>query len=396
MATFLLVHGTFAKSAHWPALQDGLAAAAQEAGKSASFRQLVWSGKNRAAARQAAASAIVKSVQDIQSNLNNEDIFLIGHSHGGSAIAYFLKEYTEVAKTLSGCAFLSTPFIAIRPRNKELFWSVFFLPFIAAVFFWNKIIDVGFVWAIGNMLAICFCILTSKVYGAHKFLEHTIRQQTADIPPGNYFFIRCTGDEAAGFLSAAQFINWLNMNASKILVLVTSSRILLSAILVPFLLFISLLLLMPNALGVGIVDYIKGLIQFLAGEFTKSPGAIIAAVLFGFVLIASLLFMLCVVLGFFIFLVQAFTSMVFGWTSLATGFLVELAIEPLPFGTYSLAHVDWNAETTGSEGLTHSWTYAHPAAIRHLQNWVKASLAAHRLSSSENLQPKELQPANAS
>ena len=103
MATFLLVHGTFAKSAHWPALQDGLAEVAHEAGEKASFKQLSWSGKNRAAARQVAASAILKSVQDIQSNSNNEKIFLIGHSHGGSAIAYFLKQYTEVAKTLSGC-----------------------------------------------------------------------------------------------------------------------------------------------------------------------------------------------------------------------------------------------------------------------------------------------------
>ena len=87
MATFLLVHGTFAKSANWPALQDSVAEAACEAGESAFFQQVPWSGKNRAAAREAAASAILKSVQDIQSSSNNEKIFLIGHSHGGSAIA---------------------------------------------------------------------------------------------------------------------------------------------------------------------------------------------------------------------------------------------------------------------------------------------------------------------
>ena len=33
MATFLLVHGTFAKSAHWPALQKGLAEAARATGE---------------------------------------------------------------------------------------------------------------------------------------------------------------------------------------------------------------------------------------------------------------------------------------------------------------------------------------------------------------------------
>jgi triacylglycerol esterase/lipase EstA (alpha/beta hydrolase family) len=126
VATFLLVHGTFAKSAHWPALQKGLAEAARATGETAYFKQLSWSGQNRAAARQGAASAILKSVQDIQSNSNNERIFLIGHSHGGSAIAYFLKQYTEVEKTLNGCAFLSTPFIAMRPRNKAIAHAVFF------------------------------------------------------------------------------------------------------------------------------------------------------------------------------------------------------------------------------------------------------------------------------
>jgi len=90
MATFLLVHGTFAKSTDWPAVREGLAEAVHEAGETASFKPLAWSGKNRAAAREAAASAILKSVQDIQSSSNNEKIFLIGHSHGGSAVAYFL------------------------------------------------------------------------------------------------------------------------------------------------------------------------------------------------------------------------------------------------------------------------------------------------------------------
>jgi Alpha/beta hydrolase of unknown function (DUF915) len=378
MAAFLLVHGTFAKSAHWPALQDGLAEVAHEAGDIASFKQLAWSGKNRAAARQSAASAILKSVQDIQSNSNSEKIFLIGHSHGGSAIAYFLKEYTEVATTLSGCAFLSTPFIAMRPRNKEIAWSVFFLPLMAAWFFWSEFTSNLFVYAISFILLICFYILISKVYGTHRFLERTIRQQTADIPPGNYFFIRCSGDEAAAGLSTVQFINWLNMKASKILMLVISSRILLFVIMFPFLLFAPLLWWM----------YSNGALQHLPEEFIKgSPGVKAAVLVFVLALVASCLFVLCILLGFFIFLVQALTSRAFGWTSLATGFLVELAIEPLPFGTYSLVHVDWNAEATSSEKFAHSLTYAHPAAIRHLQNWVKASLAARRPSSTENLQP---------
>jgi hypothetical protein len=75
-----------------------------------------------------------------------------------------------------------------------------------------------------------------------------------------------------------------------------------------------------------------------------------------------------------IFSAQAFTSHAFGWTRLLTGFFVELAIEPLPFGVHSLVHIDWSAESGELSGISHSWTYAHPAAIRHLRAWVRATL----------------------
>ena len=141
MATFILVHGTFAKAAHWPALQDGLALAARAAGEHSQFNELTWSGKNRASARQAAASEISSVVQNIQSTSRNERIFIIGHSHGGSAIAYFLKEYPCLAKTLTGCVFLSTPFIAIRPRTQafRIVSAVSYFASVAFGVFWNYI-----------------------------------------------------------------------------------------------------------------------------------------------------------------------------------------------------------------------------------------------------------------
>src|SRR5262249_30414503 len=133
MAIFILVHGTYAKSAHWPNLQDALAEATRAAGDEPVFEQLTWTGKNRARDRQAAASAIHTLVQGVRRGSANERIFIIGHSHGGSAIAYFLKAYPEAAKTLGGCAFLSTPFVAIRPRREAFrFISLLiFFPYIA-------------------------------------------------------------------------------------------------------------------------------------------------------------------------------------------------------------------------------------------------------------------------
>jgi hypothetical protein len=103
------------------------------------------------------------------------------------------------------------------------------------------------------------------------------------------------------------------------------------------------------------------------------------------------LVLLCLSAVLLIFVTQAVTSWFFGWTRLSTGFLIELAIEPLPFGEHSLVHIDWTAGSIGLDGIVHSWTYAHPTAIRHLQDWVKASLAEHRPSSAKNPEPQTLQ-----
>jgi hypothetical protein len=66
MAAFILVHGTWAKFAQWPVLQDGLAETARAAGDEPVFEQLTWTGRNRARDRQAAASEIHTLVVRIQ------------------------------------------------------------------------------------------------------------------------------------------------------------------------------------------------------------------------------------------------------------------------------------------------------------------------------------------
>ena len=74
-----------------------------------------------------------------------------------------------------------------------------------------------------------------------------------------------------------------------------------------------------------------------------------------------------------ILVAQAVMVRAFGWTSLAAGFLVELAIEPLPFGAHSLIHIDWGSDTR-SALIVHSWTYEHPLAIARLRDWVRSEL----------------------
>ena len=62
----------------------------------------------------------------------------------------------------------------------------------------------------GVATALCFlAIFFFRSASSPQKVEQSIRQQTADIPAGNYLFLRCSGDEAAAALSAAQFIAWL-------------------------------------------------------------------------------------------------------------------------------------------------------------------------------------------
>jgi hypothetical protein len=212
-------------------------------------------------------------------------------------------------------------------------------------------------------------------------VEQSIRQQTADIPAGNYLFLRCSGDEAAAALSAAQFIAWLGMKASKILDLLCrpffpnptkgSKGYLIG--LVGFLMIMAIgyawYVVLSDIAKLGVFDY------FFSphGPFLGRHNFVTTAFVM-FSVVVGILALLSIFVALLIFVTQALTSWAFGWTRLSTGFLVELAIEPLPFGEHSLVHIDWASGVTGLDGIVHSWTYSHPGAVMHLQNWVRASL----------------------
>src|SRR5262245_7574025 len=411
MATFILVHGTFAKSAHWPVLQDSLADTARVAGDTPSFEQLTWTGRNRAGARQAAASEIFALVKRIQCTSANEKIFVIGHSHGGNAIAYFLKEHPEAASALAGCAFLSTPFIAIRARRKA-FWLMVLLLFFPCLFFMKIIpppyydispperLDLPY-WSSAHWFYLFITIIGVAIFSLALFfvkrasdphkVEQAIRQQTADIPPGHYLFLRCSGDEAAAGLAAFQAIAWLGMKGSRLLELVTrpfdltkfskrlsgadAVRAALLFGIVPGLITFGWLKIFgfgvfryfsPGGPFVSKLEKVQILSQkpknlnmtetviYLLGYMTEIAYDLVAVV----VLCTMFLCLFAVLL---IFVTQAVTSCAFGWTRLSTGFVVELAIEPLPFGEHALTHIDWAAGSIGLDGMVHSWTHAHPA-----------------------------------
>jgi pimeloyl-ACP methyl ester carboxylesterase len=390
MATFILIHGTWTKSARWPGLREGLALAASEGGERSRFEELRWSGANKTSARQGAASDILSLVQKIRSASIDEKIFIIGHSHGGSAIAYFLKQHATLAKALSGCAFLSTPFIAIRPKPEAV--TVFYgLGIVLAVcfstlypYYYVQLFGGDFIsdapllypsWLVILAAFAWFILRTGHEFEKPDHILNQIRKsQTADeLPTGNYLFLRCSGDEAAAGLSAVQLIAWANLEVSQFLALIT--RWILASKVLKGICWIWLVLIFGWWTSFSTAEMRDVMIDIYknAGQGNLALTIIFSALIWSFW--ATHILVIVGALGaLVIFLAQAITSRLFGWTGLSTGFFVELAIEPLPFGVNSMTHIDWSVNPLRLQGMTHSWTYADPGAIQSLRTWVKSAL----------------------
>jgi hypothetical protein len=258
---------------------------------------------------------------------------------------------------------------------------------VALLFFW--LFGIFITAAIGFVVRFFF----DKARAPQK-VEQSIRQQTADIPAGNYLFLRCSGDEAAAALSAAQFIAWLGVWFFTKLGLLTRPLFNAGRPKAQAISWTVLLVIVYPAFAKGSLVMLPGIIKSGFGHLLWPDWSYLATLdywhkpieflfmilimghtvynLVSFVVVC--LFLLCLLAVFLILLTQALTSWAFGWTRLFTGFLVELAIEPLPFGAHSLTHIDWAAGSTGLDGIVHSWTYAHPVAIMHLQTWVSGHI----------------------
>jgi pimeloyl-ACP methyl ester carboxylesterase len=390
MATFLFVHGTFAKGAQWPELRAALIEAVKP-DETAYFEEVTWSGRNRARARQVSADKIQTRVAQIRDAMPHEKVFIVGHSHGGSAVAYFLKRSSELTRAVSGYVFLSTPFVAIRPRRRlhGFFQTTTFLFCLFLIICWTGMFDPASVelfevsafsigmWTLLLTAAILTVITSDKRLSLENVIDTSVKQQTADLPDGTYLFLRCSGDEAAAALSTAQFIAWISTQAAHWIAGIFSFINRPTNTVAGF----SLKVLAGISIGIPAAVLVSGStfgtpyfqqVEALTG-FSDFLSKFVVVGIFAIPIVA----LGCLFAALLAFFLQAVTSWLFGWTDLKTGFLVELAIEPLPFGIHSLVHVDWNAGASGVGGITHSWTYAHPVAIKIVKAWVSARLAGH-------------------
>lgn len=405
MTIFILVHGTFATHANWPALSSVLTQAARDLGEEPRFAEVLWSGNNTFNARQMASSSVLARIEEVRAQFPGEKIFIIGHSHGGSAVAYFIKAHPELASTLAGFVFLSTPFIAVRPRPHaiKLITALFTVSalivstLVAHIFVHGQAMEVfnfqvsRWWWTIVALLpgVVSIVLITATVKAADN-VSCAFRNQTADLPSLNYLFIRFSGDEATSALSAVQFLAWAAAKISQIFRWMTrpldSPRFLIResfwlgfafAFVATQVAFADLIPLIQNiGLGQTVRLMVKGL---FAGTYAGFFFAISTLLFFVVPLLISILATIAIAT----LVAQSVSMWAFGLARFAEGLVIELAVEALPFGTHSLVNIDWNfGAVLGFEGIVHSWTYAHPLAIQHIHLWVLKSDENQRSSSS--------------
>jgi pimeloyl-ACP methyl ester carboxylesterase len=236
MTKILLVHGTFASGASWTMpgslfrTQIGCKLKVQEE----DVIPIEWSGRNWIADRLIAARKINSTVETLRVASKDEKIFIVGHSHGGSAVSYFLKHF-ECASAVRGAVFLSTPFIALKAKNnighrvKVYSYGMLFLFQAIALFAarnssnWFNVPDHAFYLVLSINLLLGVALL--HMYRSFEFFERLVKRtrlrvkavlKTHDscaLPVNNYLVVKYSGDEASFGLSFAQsisyFLNWL-------------------------------------------------------------------------------------------------------------------------------------------------------------------------------------------
>jgi len=228
--SILLVHGTFAVDAAWTIEGSPFRRAIETSfsayGHHVHFERVRWTGKNWFSARLAAAYNIREHVLAARSA--GHRIILVGHSHGGSAVSYFLKHYVEDASTVDTCVFLSTPFFTLKERpgllHRVRAWTYASLfagqlvilfglslasaqfGFETAAFYTALAVNALFAAALLHLYRAFdpFARAISRVRAAVEFI---IRERdSCDLPQKRFLFVKFSGDEASVGLSFAQSV----------------------------------------------------------------------------------------------------------------------------------------------------------------------------------------------
>lgn len=114
----ILVHGTFARDTDWDDPDAPFATALKtrlaEHGDTLDVEEYGWSGENAHDARRVAAEGLAEKLR-AEGRGDYDDLFLIGHSHGGTVVRLALNKLGEEERP-TGVFTLGAPFVRFKPK----------------------------------------------------------------------------------------------------------------------------------------------------------------------------------------------------------------------------------------------------------------------------------------
>lgn len=413
----IIVHGTFARAAHWTRRDSPFIRAIQQRVNFDYITALEWSGANTFRARLDGANLLECHISDLERSHPGCRLIVVCHSHGGSVVAYWLKQDVLNNARLSGIAFISTPFIGIRISH-HWYALAYHLTFALLALFglWlivilvpvlTKFLALTLTFATNNLIFVLLCFgvvilvgepLTRSVVAigsftlsrmpnlAERMSEYIRRVNTADLSIDHALFLRVTGDEAAAALSASQFANWLLTRIHLLLLSFMTATEKVQEKLTKLTKVPSWLRLMVIH-GVGMcfllvaieIGYLRT--EELARRLLPTPiywFAALCVTLFCASVVLNLLLVLLVLLS---ILPATLLFLPFGRALPLISLFLQASVEPIPWGTHRLTHLQWREEKKEfhiertNVQLSHSDGYMLDGAIESICQWMSSRLS---------------------
>ncbi len=206
------VHGTFARRAKWVMDNSVFSSRLVEKfGADCIVEPFHWSGRNSFKDRIRHADSLYQHLITQKARYPEKEQVLIGHSHGGSVIAYCLKKHPELIDDIKGTAFLATPIIVAKERKqwasivRVIKYSLYVLiNFLIMVLLWdmqNYGAAAGLVTLIGTILAIHYMFFPKSFLVKEK-TRTAVNDKIKSVNLGkikgrNFLFIGHPEDEVA-------------------------------------------------------------------------------------------------------------------------------------------------------------------------------------------------------
>lgn len=226
-----LAHGTFARNAAWTQAGSYFCTSLMDRmlNDDVIITRFGWSGRNSPWSRKKAAMGLRAQLEKQLACYPDARHYVIGHSHGGAVALRAVYGDETLREHIAGVATLATPFIHVRERGNmavnytDMLTWICFLP-LAALAAWEifglvlvplLVVDnifwgwsAAFVSTVGaGYVALFVAAWFSKVI--LRLAQSVSDSLPCPVPEGaNVLIIRSSGDEASALLASSQLLSW--------------------------------------------------------------------------------------------------------------------------------------------------------------------------------------------